>query len=65
LKLFWKVFSQIQVEWWGDKFSVTAKFGGAGSQPGDTLELIVARAERSLLESKAARENGVTAVTLP
>lgn len=60
-----KMIDQSEVEWWGDKFSVTATFGAAGTQLEDTPELLVGRAEQSLLESIAAGGNGVTAVTSP
>jgi diguanylate cyclase (GGDEF)-like protein/PAS domain S-box-containing protein len=52
-----KIIGQSEVEWWGDKFSVTAAFGGAGTRPGDTLELLVGRAEKSLMESITAGGN--------
>jgi len=55
-----KMIGQSEVEWWGDKFSVTAAFGGAGSRPDDTLELLVERAEKSLIESISAGGNRVT-----
>lgn len=60
-----KMINQSEVEWWGDKFSLTATFGGAGSHPEDTLELLVGRAEQSLMESIAAGGNGVTTATSP
>jgi two-component system cell cycle response regulator len=47
-----------EVEWWGDKFCVTATFGEAGNQPEDTVELLVGRAEQSLLENFAAGADG-------
>src|SRR6266478_3994868 len=49
-----------EVEWWGDKFSVTAAIGGAGSRPGDTLELLVERAGSSLQRSITTGGNRVT-----
>jgi diguanylate cyclase (GGDEF)-like protein len=55
-----KMIGQSEVEWWGDKFSVTAAFGGAGSRSDDTLELLVERAEKSLIESISAGGNRVT-----
>ena len=58
-----KIIGQSEVEWWGDKFSVTASFGGAGNRTEDTLEILVERAKRSLLESIAAGGNRVTVVT--
>jgi two-component system cell cycle response regulator len=58
-----RIIGQSQVEWWGDKFSVTAAFGGAGSRPEDTLELLVERAEKSLIESISMGGNRVTVGT--
>ena len=61
-----KMIGQSEVEWWGDTFSVTASFGGAGSQSEDTLESLVGRAEQSLPalpEGIAAGGNGVTKVS--
>jgi diguanylate cyclase (GGDEF)-like protein/PAS domain S-box-containing protein len=58
-----KMVEKSEVEWWGDKFSVTAAFGGAGSRPGDTLELLMQRAEKSLMESISAGGNHVTVGT--
>ena len=55
-----KIIGQSQIEWWGDKFSVTAAFGGAGSRPEDTLELLVERAGKSLIESISMGGNRVT-----
>ena len=49
--------SQSEIEWWGDTFSVTAAFGGTGSRPGDTLELLLERAENSLRKSLANAES--------
>lgn len=60
-----KMINESEVEWWGDRFSVTAAFGGAGSRPEDTPELLVGRAEQALRESIAAGANGVSAVTSP
>ena len=57
-----KMICQSQIEWWGDKISVTAAFGGAGSRPGDTLELLVGRAGKSLLRSIAEGGNRVTII---
>ena len=52
--------AQSEVEWWGDTFSVTAAFGGTGTRPGDTLELLVERAGKSLLRSVNTGGNRVT-----
>ena len=57
-----KMVCQSEIEWWGDKISVTAAFGGAGSRPGDTLELLVGRAGKSLLRSIAEGGNRVTII---
>jgi hypothetical protein len=53
---------QSEVEWWGDTISVTAAFGGAGSRPGDTLELLVARAGKCLARSLVEGGNRVTVI---
>jgi diguanylate cyclase len=55
-----KMIRQSEIEWWGDTISVTAAIGGAGSRPGDTLELLVGRAGKSLLRSVASGGNRVT-----
>jgi len=49
-----------EFEWWGDAFSVAAALGGAGARDGDTEELLLSRAQRSLAESVAAGGNRVT-----
>ncbi|MGH9746595.1 MAG: diguanylate cyclase domain-containing protein [Candidatus Acidiferrales bacterium] len=48
------------ISWWGDKLSVTASFGGASSVPGDTIEVLVSRAEAALLASTTAGGNQLT-----
>jgi diguanylate cyclase (GGDEF)-like protein/PAS domain S-box-containing protein len=58
-----KMVAQSEVEWWGDKFSVTCSFGGAACRSGDTLDTLVERAEASLMESITAGGNRV--VVLP
>jgi PAS domain S-box-containing protein/diguanylate cyclase (GGDEF)-like protein len=52
-----KMVSDSKLQWWGEKFSITGAFGGAGSRPEDTLEILLERAEKSLMESvrRAAR----------
>jgi diguanylate cyclase (GGDEF)-like protein/PAS domain S-box-containing protein len=57
-----KMVCQSEVEWWGDTITVTAAFGGAGSRPGDTLELLVARAGKCLVRSLAEGGNRVTVI---
>jgi diguanylate cyclase (GGDEF)-like protein/PAS domain S-box-containing protein len=56
-----KTIARSEIEWWGDKFSVTSPVGGAGCRPGDDLESLIARAEASLKESI---ENGGNRVTV-
>lgn len=56
-----KMIARSEIEWWGDKFSVTSPVGGAGCRPGDELESLIARAEASLQESI---ENGGNRVTV-
>ena len=46
-----KMIGLAEVEWWGDKFSVTSPVGGAGCRPGDTPGSLMARAAASLQES--------------
>ena len=55
-----KMVGQSEIEWWGDTFTVAGAFGGAGSRVGDTLELLVDRAEKSLQESIARGGDCVT-----
>ena len=58
-----KIVSRSKIEWWGDAFSVTCAFGGAGSGFGGSLEQFLERAEKSLQESIANGGNCVTART--
>jgi diguanylate cyclase (GGDEF)-like protein/PAS domain S-box-containing protein len=46
-----KMISGAEIEWWGDRFSVTSPLGGAGCRAEDTAELLIERAEASLQES--------------
>jgi PAS domain S-box-containing protein/diguanylate cyclase (GGDEF)-like protein len=57
-----KMVGYTEINWWGDKLSVTASFGGTGSVAGDTVESIVSRAEGSLDASAATGGNRVTVV---
>ena len=54
-----KMVGSSEIKWWGDEWSVTASFGGATVQSGDSTESILARAEKSLAESIAAGGNQV------
>jgi diguanylate cyclase (GGDEF)-like protein len=54
-----KMVSSSEIKWWGDEWSVTASFGGATVQAGDTSESILERAEKSLAESIASGGNHV------
>lgn len=58
-----KMLIQSEIEWWGDMFSVSCAFGGAGSRPGDTMERLVARAEESLENSIARGGNCVVVLS--
>jgi GGDEF domain-containing protein len=58
-----KMVAKSEIEWWGDKFPLTASFGGAECKGGDTLELLMERAEKSLAESIAAGGNCATALS--
>ena len=58
-----RIIGQSEIEWWGDKFSVTSPVGGAGCRPGDEVEVVVARAAASLQESIAKGGNCVTVLS--
>ncbi len=58
-----RMIGQAEIEWWGDKFSVTSPVGGAGCRHGDTVELLVPRAAASLQESIAKGGNCVTVLS--
>jgi PleD family two-component response regulator len=51
--------STSEIKWWGDEWSVTASFGGATVQAGDSCESVLERAEKSLAESIASGGNHV------
>ena len=46
-----KIIGMAEIEWWGDRFSVTSPVGGAGCRAEDTVELLVERAAASLQDS--------------
>ena len=58
-----RMICQSEIEWWGDKFSVTSPVGGAGCRPGDSVELLIARAAASVTESIGKGGNCVTVVS--
>ena len=58
-----KMIGQAEIEWWGDKFSVTSPVGGAGCRTGDEVEGLVARAAASLQESIEKGGNCVTVLS--
>jgi diguanylate cyclase (GGDEF)-like protein/PAS domain S-box-containing protein len=55
-----KMVAKSEIEWWGDEFFLTASFGGTECREGDTLELLIERAEKSLTESIGAGGNQAT-----
>ncbi len=55
-----RMIGRSEIEWWGDKFSVTSPVGGAGCRMGDEVETLMARAEASLKESVVRGGNCVT-----
>lgn len=55
-----KMIARSEIEWWGDKFSVTSPVGGAGCRDGDKVEMLIARAEASVKESIGRGGNCVT-----
>jgi diguanylate cyclase (GGDEF)-like protein/PAS domain S-box-containing protein len=54
-----KMVSSSEVKWWGDKWPVSASFGGAAVRGGDTIESLLARAEQSVAGSVAAGGNQI------
>jgi two-component system cell cycle response regulator len=58
-----RMICQSEIEWWGDKFSVTSPVGGAGCRPGDSMELLIARAAASVKESIGKGGNCVTVLS--
>jgi diguanylate cyclase (GGDEF)-like protein/PAS domain S-box-containing protein len=57
-----RMVARSEMEWWGDKFSVTSSVGCAACREGDNMEALVARAEASLRESIVKGGNRVTAL---
>jgi diguanylate cyclase (GGDEF)-like protein/PAS domain S-box-containing protein len=49
-----------EVEWWGDRWSVTVSIGGATVAPGDTLDSLLARGTKALEQSIEAGGNRMT-----
>jgi diguanylate cyclase (GGDEF)-like protein/PAS domain S-box-containing protein len=58
-----KMIGKAELEWWGDRFSVTSAVGGAGCQPGENIEMLLARAEASIRESIGKGGNCVTVLS--
>jgi two-component system cell cycle response regulator len=58
-----RMIGRSEIEWCGDKFSVTSPVGGAGCRAGDRIELLLARAEASLKESIGKGGNCVTVLS--
>lgn len=52
-----------EIEWWGDKFSVTSVAGGAGCRLGDDAESLIARTEASLKKSIEGGGNCITVLS--
>ena len=46
-----RMITMAEIEWWGDRFSVTSPLGGAGCRAEDTVDLLVERAAASLQDS--------------
>lgn len=53
-----------EVQWWGDRWSVTVSIGGATVVAGDTLDSLLARATRALEQSIEAGGNRATTLDL-
>jgi len=58
-----RIIGRSEIEWWGDKFSVTSPVGGAGCRAGDSVEALIGRAEASLRESIVSGGNRVTVLS--
>lgn len=58
-----RMIGRCEIEWWGDRFSVTSPLGGAGCRAGDDIESLIARAEASLKESIEKGGNCVTVLS--
>jgi diguanylate cyclase (GGDEF)-like protein/PAS domain S-box-containing protein len=58
-----RTISRSEIEWWGDRFSMTSPVGGAGCRAGDKIESLLARAETSLRESIGKGGNCVTVLS--
>jgi diguanylate cyclase (GGDEF)-like protein/PAS domain S-box-containing protein len=58
-----RIISMAEIEWWGDRFSVTSPVGGAGCRAEDTPELLVERAQASLQDSIAKGGNCVVVLS--
>jgi diguanylate cyclase (GGDEF)-like protein/PAS domain S-box-containing protein len=48
-----------EIQWWGDRWTVTVSIGGAAAVPGDTLDSLLARASEALERSVEAGGNRV------
>lgn len=55
-----RMIARSEIEWWGDRFSVTSPVGGAGCRDGDEVEMLIARAEASVKESIERGGNCIT-----
>ncbi len=58
-----KMIGRSEIEWWGDKFSVTSPVGGTGCRAGDDVESLITRAAASLQESIEKGGNRVTVLS--
>jgi len=58
-----RMIGRSEIEWGGDKFSVTSPVGGAGCRAGDNPEFLIARAEASIRESIGKGGNCVTVLS--
>ncbi|MGH9717898.1 MAG: sensor domain-containing diguanylate cyclase [Candidatus Acidiferrales bacterium] len=55
-----KTVNASEVQWWGDRWSVTVSIGGACAIPGDTLDSLLARGTKALERIIEAGGNRVT-----
>lgn len=57
-----RLVSLASVPWWGDRLSFTVSMGGTMVRPGDTVELLLGRAEEALEAAAAAHAGSVSLV---
>jgi PAS domain S-box-containing protein/diguanylate cyclase (GGDEF)-like protein len=54
-----RLVSLASVPWWGDRLPITVSLGGTMVRPGDTVELLLGRAEEALVAATAVHEDSI------